>query len=121
MTNLTTVGLTHPMASSVDRMFDAMFNEFPTKRTRGLSYEIKSDDDSVYAEVEVPGVNPKDVTVRVEGRAIHVETPRGTTYFTVGARVDGDNVKASVKHGMLTLTIPKRQAKTVAVVVEDDN
>jgi HSP20 family molecular chaperone IbpA len=106
---------------SVDRMFDAMFNEFPTKQTRGLSYEIKSDDDNVYAEVEVPGVDPKEVAVRVEGRAIHVETPRGNTYFTVGARVDGDNVKASVKHGLLTLTIPKRQAKTVAVVVEDNN
>lgn len=121
MTNITTVGLTHPMASSVDRMFDAMFNEFPTKRPRGLSYEIKSDDDNVYAEVEVPGVDPKDVTVRVEGRAIHVETPRGNTYFTIGSRVDGDNVRASVKHGLLTLTIPKRQAKTVAVVVADDN
>jgi len=106
---------------SVDRMFDALFNEFPTKQARGLSYEIKSDDDVVYAEVEVPGVDPKDVAVRVEGRAIHVETPRGNTYFTIGSRVDGDQVKASVKHGLLTLTIPKRQAKTVAVVVEDNN
>lgn len=121
MTNITTVGLTHPFSSSVDRMFDAMYNEFPTKRTRGLAYEIKSDDDNVYAEVEVPGVDPKDATVRVEGRAIHVETPRGNTYFTIGSRVDGDNVRASVKHGLLTLTIPKRQAKTVSIVVEDDN
>jgi HSP20 family molecular chaperone IbpA len=121
MTSISTVGLTHPFSSSADRMFDAMFNEFPTKRTRGLAYEIKSDNDNVYAEVEVPGVDPKDVTVKVEGRAIHVETPRGNTYFTIGSRVDGDNVRASVKHGLLTLTIPKRQAKTVSIVVEDDN
>ena len=119
MTNISTVGLTHPFSSSVDRMFDAMFNEFPTKRTRGLTYEIKSDDDNVYAEVEVPGVEPKDVRVRVEGRAIHVETPRGNTYFTIGSRVDGDQVTASVKHGLLTLRIPKRQAKVVQIVVED--
>jgi HSP20 family molecular chaperone IbpA len=104
---------------SVDRMFDALFNEFPTKQPRGLSYEIKSDDDNVYAEVEVPGAEPKDVKVRVEGRAIHVETPRGNTYFTIGSRVDGDQVTASVKHGLLTLCIPKRQAKVVQVVVED--
>jgi len=110
-----------PLAASVDRMFDSLFNEFPTKQPRGLSYEIKSDDDHIYAEVEVPGVDPNSVMVRVEGRAVHVETPRGNTYFTIGSRVDGDNVKASVKHGLLTLTIPKRQAKTVAVVVENNN
>lgn len=121
MTNIATVGLTHPTAFSVDRMFDAMLNEFPVRGPNALSYDIKSDDDNVYAEVEVPGVNPKDVIVRVEGRAIHVETPRGSSYFTVGSRVDSDNVRASVKHGLLTLIIPKRQAKTVAVVVEDDN
>ncbi len=123
MTNLATtnLGLTMPSIGSVDRIFDNFFNEFPTKQTRGLSYEIKSDDDNVYAEVEVPGVDPTDVAVKVEGRAIHVETPRGNTYFTIGSRVDGDNVTASVKHGLLTLTIPKRQAKTVAVIVEDNN
>jgi HSP20 family molecular chaperone IbpA len=122
MTSLitTTSGIPMPVGS-LDKVFDSFFNEFPTKQTRGLSYEIKSDDDSVYAEVEVPGVDPKDVAVKVEGRAVHVETPRGNTYFTIGSRVDGDNVTASVKHGLLTLTIPKRQAKTVAVVVEDNN
>ena len=106
---------------SIGRVFNSLFDEFPTRQVHGLSYEIKSDDDNVYAEVEVPGVDPKEVVVRVEGRAIHVETRRGNTYFTVGSRVDGDNVTASVKHGLLTLTIPKRQAKTVAVVVEDNN
>lgn len=110
--------------TSVDRMFDHLDNFFGNGynyggQTRGLSYEIESDDDSVYAKVDVPGVDPNDIKVRVEGRAIHVETPRGNAYFTVGARVDGDNTVASVKHGLLTLTIPKRQAKTVAVTVED--
>jgi len=121
MTNLiTTNGIPMPIGS-IDRVFNSLFDEFPTRQVHGLSYEIKSDDDNVYAEVEVPGVDPKEVVVRVEGRAIHVETRRGNTYFTIGSRVDGDNVTASVKHGLLTLTIPKRQAKTVAVMVEDNN
>lgn len=88
-------------------------------QSRSLNHEIKSDENAVYAKVDVPGVDPKDIKVRVEGRAIHVETPRGNAYFTIGARVDGDNTTAVVKHGQLTLTIPKRQAKTVAVTVED--
>lgn len=111
-------------ATSVDRMFDHLDQFLGNgynygQQTRGLSYEIDSDDHAVYAKVDVPGVDPKDISVRVEGRAIHVETPRGNAYFTVGARVDGDSSTASVKHGLLTLTVPKRQAKTVAVTVED--
>lgn len=107
---------------NLDRLADTMlFNEFQSRITQPLPHEIKSDDDNVYAEVEVPGVDPKDVCVRVEGRAIHVETPRGNTYFTIGSRVDGDKVTAAVKHGLLTLTIPKRQAKTVSVMVENNN
>lgn len=110
--------------TSVDRMFDHLDSFLGNgynygSQTRGLSYEIDSDDSAVYAKVDVPGVDPKDINVRVEGRAIHVETPRGNAYFTIGARVDGDNATASVKHGLLTLSIPKRQAKTVAVTVED--
>lgn len=106
---------------SVDRMFDAFLNDPTSAQSRGLSHDITSDDDNVYAEVEIPGVDPKDVCVKLEGRAVHVETPRGNTYFTIGSRVDGDRVKASVKNGMLKLTIPKREARTIEVVVEDNN
>lgn len=123
MTNFNTLTLrgASPVVTSVDRMLDDFFGNGYNygRQTHGLSHEIESDDDYVYAKVDVPGVDPNDIKVRVEGRAIHVETPRGNTYFTVGARVDGDNTTASVKHGLLTLTIPKRQAKTVAVTVED--
>ena len=110
-----------PTMGSIDRVFNDFFGDGFNygRQTRGLSYEIDSDEHAVYAKVDVPGVDPKDISVRVEGRAIHVETPRGNAYFTVGARVDGDSSTASVKHGLLTLTVPKRQAKTVAVTVED--
>ncbi|MBM4058546.1 MAG: Hsp20/alpha crystallin family protein [Planctomycetes bacterium] len=114
-------GPSAPTMGSIDRVFSDFFGDGHNygRQTRGLSYEIDSDEYAVYAKVDVPGVDPKDISVRVEGRAIHVETPRGNAYFTVGARVDGDSSTASVKHGLLTLTVPKRQAKTVAVTVED--
>ena len=87
-------------------------------RSRGLAYQIKSEDNAVVAEIEVPGVNPKDVKLRVEGRAVHVETPRGNAYFTIGSRVDIDHVTATIRHGLLSLRVPKREAKMVEVVVE---
>ena len=103
-----------------DAFFDPSASSY-TAKTRGLSYEIKPGDDAVIAEVEVPGCSPTDVKVRCEGRAIHVETPRGNAYFTVGARIDMDNIEASIRHGLLSLRVPKREAKTVEVkVVESE-
>lgn len=106
------------LPGSIDKVWDNLFDSQAVPRQRGLSYEIKPDDDAVVAEVEVPGVAPEEVKVRLEGRAIHVETPRGNAYFTVGSRVDQDKVTASVKHGLLTLRVPKREARKVEVTVE---
>ena len=109
-----------PLTTSVDRMWDSLFSDptFPEiRRARGLSYEIKPDDNAVIAEVEVPGCSPTDVKVSVEGRAITVETPRGNAYFTIGARIDMDNIEASIQHGLLRLRVPKREAKKVEVKV----
>ena len=112
------VGITMP--GSIDKVWDTFFENPNLQRSRGLSYEIKSEEEAVVAEVEVPGVDPKDVKVRVEGRAIHVETPRGNAYFTIGARVNQDGVTASVRHGLLTLRVPKREARKVEVKVTDN-
>jgi HSP20 family molecular chaperone IbpA len=117
MTNLTRIATPFPGAAQI---WDDFFNqEQPLyQRRAGLSYQIKSEDEAVIAEVEVPGVNPKDVKIRVEGRAVHVETPRGNAYFTIGSRVDIDHVTATIRHGLLSLRVPKREAKMVEVVVE---
>ena len=122
MNNLTKFGnMGLPVSAGLDQVWDNLvtqaFDANPLQH-RGLSYEIKSGDDAVVAEVEVPGVDPKDVKVRVEGRAVHVETPRGNSYFTIGSRVDSEHVTASIRHGLLSLRVPKREARTVEVQVE---
>ena len=116
MTNLARFAAPFPM--SVDRVWDDFFGPENARQQRGLSYQIKSEEGAVVAEVEVPGVAPADVKIRVEGRAVHVETPRGNAYFTIGSRVDIDHVTATIRHGLLSLRVPKREAKIVEVVVE---
>jgi HSP20 family molecular chaperone IbpA len=118
MTNLHKLS---PTFGSIDRAWDAFFDPSAyTTKTHGLSYEIKPGDDAVVAEVEVPGCAPADVNVSCEGRAIHVSTPRGNAYFTVGARIDMDNIEASIRHGLLKLRVPKREARKVDVVVRNE-
>mgnify|MGYP000135585743 CR=1 FL=1 len=122
MTNLQRLG--HPLGGSIDKVWDTFFDgALPGSlrpQTRGLSYEIEPEEDAVVAKVEVPGCGPEDVNVSCEGRAIHVTTPRGNAYFTVGARIDMDHIEASIRHGLLTLRVPKREAKKVEVKVVDN-
>jgi len=119
MTNLTKFALSGGLNQAWDAFFDPSTSAYSTK-THGLSYEIKPGDDAVTAEVEVPGCSPTDVKVTCEGRAIHVETPRGNAYFTVGARIDMDHIEASIRHGLLSLRVPKREARKVEVKVTDN-
>ena len=118
MTNLTKLS---PFMG-IDQTWDALFDQgnFQRNHPRALAYEIKPGDDAVVAEVEVPGCAPADVKVTCEGRAIHVVTPRGNAYFTVGARIDMDNIEASIRHGLLSLRVPKREARKVEVKVTDN-
>ena len=92
----------------------------PSNARAGLNYRITSEDDAAVAEVEVPGVEPSDVKVRLEGRSLTVETPRGSAFFTIGQRIDADHTTANIKNGLLTIRIPKRDAKIVEVKVSEE-
>jgi len=101
----------------------ATFNETPFAQSNArtnLNYRITSEDDAAVAEVEVPGVAPEDVKVRIEGRSLTVETPRGNAFFTLGQRIDADHTTAAIKHGLLTIRIPKRDARIVEVKVSEE-
>jgi HSP20 family molecular chaperone IbpA len=105
--------------------FDALFNTltqtpFAQNARSGLNYRITSEDDAAVAEVEVPGVLPEDVKVRIEGRSLTVETPRGNAFFTLGQRIDADHTTANLRHGLLTIRIPKRDARVVEVKVSEE-
>lgn len=104
--------------------FASLANLFETpvaqSNVRNLNYRIHAEDDAAIAEVEVPGVEPSEIKIRIEGRSLSVDTPRGSAYFTIGQRIDAEGTTAEVKNGLLTLRIPKRDAKVVEVTVKQD-
>jgi HSP20 family molecular chaperone IbpA len=46
-----------------------------------------------------------------------VECPKGSTYVTVGSRLDLEGITASIKWGMLHVHIPRRDSKSVEIAV----
>lgn len=96
------------------------------------SVDINEFDDKFQLYVDVPGVDPKDVEITLESgvltiagerfkqaekqteNLIHRRTERGSgrfyRRFILPDTVDADNVKATDRHGVLEILIPK-QAK----------
>lgn len=96
------------------------------------SVDINEFDDKFQLYVDVPGVDPKDVEITLEGgvltiagerfaqaekadeNVVHRRTERGTgrfhRRFILPETVDADKVKAMDRHGVLEILIPK-QAK----------
>lgn len=112
----------NPLFSEFDQLFNQMaqFQQAPVSRSTALNYRIRSEDHAAIAEIEVPGVDPSDVKVQIEGRSLSVETPRGNAYVTIGQRLSPDDATATIKHGMLTIRVPKRDARIVQVQVSEE-
>ena len=119
-----------------DRIFDSLMDQtFPTfKEEVGVSFNqgaypkvnIYEYDDKVGIVAEIPGLDKKNVTVDVEdgvltisgdkhgfdsdgGKCITRELKQSafTRSFNLGEHLDGTNVSAKFKDGMLSISVPK--------------
>ena len=121
-----------------DKIFDHLMNEqFPTfKEEVGVSFNkgaypkvnIYEYDDKIGIVAEIPGLDKKNVSVEVEeqvliisgdkhgfeddgGKCITRELKQSAfkRSFNLGEYLDGDDVSASFKDGMLSISIPKKE------------
>jgi len=84
--------------------------------------------DALTIHADMPGVSRENLAVGVEGDALTIEgeasidipentrsvyaelsTPRYRRSFSLSSELDTANIKASIKNGVLTLRIPKRE------------
>lgn len=120
----------------IERLFDDFFGRryprafgwdrpFGEPQAFGPSVDVIDRDDEVLVRAEVPGYNKEDIEVAVSGNALtlkgetrteekqeegdyyHCEISRGSFSRTIGLPADVDESKASMKDGVLELTLPK--------------
>ena len=121
-----------------DKVFDHLMEQtFPTfKEDVGVSFNkgaypkvnVYEYDDKIGIVAEIPGLDKKNVTVEVEedvliisgdkhgfdsdgGKCITRELKQSafTRSFNLGEYLDGTNVSAKFKDGMLSISIPKKE------------
>jgi len=108
-------------------------------RTRGFpAANVWEDGESFFVEAEIPGVSMDNVEIYAMGNELTIKgrrEPRDaenltyhrqergfgefTRVVTLSADVDPDKVEATLKHGVLTITLPKAaSAKTRKIAVK---
>jgi HSP20 family protein len=136
------------LVSTQDR-FNRLFNDTLSRffddgelgtRTWAPAVDIYETDHDVVLKAELPGVDPKDVEIRVEDGTLYLKGQRKfeievkeenyhrversygsfTRSFALPSSVNSEKAKAEYKDGLLTLTLPKREEakpKTIQINV----
>ena len=117
-----------------DRLFKEAFTPFfgegePSTRTWAPPVDIYENENDIVLKAELPGIDPKDVEVRVEDNTLYLKGERkfekevkDESYhriersygsfarsFSLPNSINAEKVKAEFKDGLLTLTLPKRE------------
>jgi HSP20 family protein len=115
------------------RMFEDFFNDWAVRSVEGRqgsegwtpAVDIVEKDGNLQLMVALPGVNEKDIDLKIEGQILTIKGERksqesaGYTYhqqeshsgpfsraFTLPDSTDLDNIKAEYKNGILTVSVP---------------
>jgi HSP20 family protein len=120
---------------TLERFFAPTTADTPTARNPAL--DVAESDRAYTVKLEMPGVSKEDVKVAIEGRQVTVQAQSQkldernegerlvyrersvSSYartFTLAAEVDQAEAAAKLENGVLTLTLPKRGARTAAQI-----
>lgn len=118
------------------REFDSLFNDFglpfdreSSERPLVPAADIVEQDKSVEIRLDMPGVTPEDIEVKLDGDVLTVSAERKSDKktegkgwirqerswgkfsrsFTLPTTLDGSKPDATYKHGVLVVTVPKKE------------
>jgi HSP20 family protein len=123
------------LETEIDRLFETALTDFGSSGNR-FPVDLYEDENNTYVRAELPGVNRDDINVEVTDGYLTVAAtrkPQGaegkeddSTYsfsraVSIGDDVHADRVTAAYENGVLTVTLPKREAakpKKITVAVK---
>lgn len=133
-----TSGIT-ALRREMDRFFDQLWEPEITSSTLGEwtpAIDVSEKGDALFVKVEVPGIDPKDITVNVDDNVLtisgekkyekeekdlkHYRMERTMGIFSRGFRlpvpINPTDVKATFRNGLLVIELPKAKAAKGATI-----
>jgi HSP20 family protein len=126
--------IARPFFPELRNELDRLFDSFLSPETQGFgtrafpALNMWEDERRLFVEAEVPGLGLKDLDIQVQGNELSVKGRRnvvegdGVTYhrrergagefvrfLTLPVEVDAEHVEATLKDGVLTITLPKAE------------
>lgn len=127
------VRYTHPQlpsTSDFDQLFNELWSSFPrwavspeSRRGTHPAVDLYEDDNNVYARFELPGFKKDEIKIQIEKDVLTVEVNRTSEdtdaqnsvnlsrAVSIPEGVDVDNVSARLEDGILSVTLPKQEAR----------
>lgn len=122
----------------VDDFFRSFSNLYDATSTQ-IPLELYEEEDKLFLNVEVPGIEPKDMEVRVfedrvtlssrveekqeeekeeSCRTYFCRKKKKTINYSIGlpAEVDSDNVSATFRNGVLMISMPKKKKEEGRII-----
>jgi HSP20 family protein len=127
------------------KMFEDVFNDklspfFSSMMTPSFKVDISEDDNSIFIEADMPGVNKEDIKVSMDNDLLSITAERTQSEeekkkgfhrverswgcisrsFTLGENVNTEKIEAKYDNGVLKIVIPKvepTQKKETAIPV----
>lgn len=121
-------GLKREVDRLFERFFESPWSDLPSLGDWTPALDVTEGKDAITVTAELPGVDPKDITVSLEGDVLsikgekeqkkqedkderHHRVERSWGAFMRSVRlpvaVDGGKVTAAFKNGVVTITLPK--------------
>jgi len=123
------------LESEFDRLFESALGEFasPSAQHR-FPVDLYEDKDNTYVRADLPGLQREDIALEMVDGYLTINAERKTTdedgkvaetfslnrSLTIPQKVQCDTITAAYEHGVLTVTLPKREEvkpKKIAITV----
>ncbi len=139
----------HTLLNEIDRLLGKKIRLTSDEDTSNVetshwipAIDIKEDSEKFSILADLPGIDKKDICISMENNVLtikgdrideakeekenykRIERVRGSFYrrFTLPDTADGDKIEASMKKGVLEITIPKREvakSKLINIIAND--
>src|SRR5690349_22835864 len=113
----------HGLESEFDRFFESALGEFSAPSHDRFPVDLYEDNDNSYVRAELPGLSREDIGLELVNGYLGISAEKKTTdddgkvtetfslnrSINVPYETQADKISASFEHGILTVTLPKRE------------